>query len=86
MENFFYIIIVAAAVAYVLELIVAFLPISPSLVKLILTLPLSTGGLFLLNVSLPYLIVCAPAATFVALAMLKLVNKPEVHIPNRRNY
>ena len=86
METFFEVLVVGGAVAYLLETILAILPVPSGLVKGIFTLPLSTLELWIFSGISLHLFISAPAASFIALALMKLVNKPTVVQSPRRNY
>ena len=73
------IIIVGAAVTYVLELLTALLYVfvDDSTIKKWLSLPLSFGGMWVMQQQWAVaLFVTVPAATFVSLFLIKYINKP----------
>lgn len=74
------VIVVGMAVGYLTELSASLLELflSPKTIKMLLTVPLSIGGLYLLGYFDWSLIVLAPAAGFVALSLMSIVNRPVV--------
>jgi len=86
MDIFFETLLVGAAVAYILEAVLATNLLSPALVKGLFPLPLAVFGLWLFSITGFHLFICSPAASFVTLALMKLVNKPTVVQTTRRNY
>ena len=81
MDIFISVILVGMAVGYVTELLSSLLEdyISPKNLKMILTVPLSLGGLYLSLGTLNWsFVVLAPASGFFALAVMSVVNRPMI--------
>jgi len=80
METLIHVILVGFAVGYVTELVSELLDIyiEPKMFKQIATVPLAIGGLILLGNLDWGLVVTAPAAGFVALSMMRIVNRPVI--------
>lgn len=81
MDTFISVLIVGMAVGYVTELASSLLEafISPKTLKMLLTVPLSLGGLYLITGTLDWqLVVMAPASGFFALAIMAVVNRPVI--------
>jgi hypothetical protein len=79
MDIFISVLLVGMAVGYLTELLASTLElfISPKTLKMILTVPMSAGGLYLFTGTLDWsLVVLAPAAGFFALAIMSVVNRP----------
>lgn len=75
------VVLTGLAVTYILELLDLTLLgawIGKSNINIFFALPLSFGGLYLLNGLTLNLAVLVPAATFVSLALAKYLNKPTV--------
>jgi hypothetical protein len=81
------IIVVGFAVAYLIELLTSFAE-SPAVVrvaKVVLTLPLSFLGCWYLDIIGFPLVVAGPAAAFVSLAVMVILNRPApTQVINRR--
>lgn len=82
------ILITGTAITYVIEFLnlitIDFFGIS--LLNKVLTLPLSFGGLWLMEGLEPHLVVAVPSAAFVALYIGKQLDKPVVtNMPRLRN-
>jgi len=86
METFFEVVLAGSAVAYIVEAILLILTIPAGFVKGIFTLPLATLAMWIFSGFQLHLFISAPAASFIALALMKLVNKPTVVQTSRRNY
>lgn len=74
------ILVVGSAVTYLLEAFKFALGgfFEPTVINLILSLPLSLGGMFVMQRQwTAEMIVTAPAATLVALVLIKFINKPQ---------
>lgn len=80
MEFLFNVIIVGFAVGYITELVSSFLAsyVSTSLTKKLLTLPLGLLFSWLAGVQGALLFIAPPAAGFVALVIMTLINRPVV--------
>ena len=75
------VVLTGLAVTYILELLdltILGAWIGKSNINIFFALPLSFGGLSLLNGLVLNLVVLVPAATFVSLALAKYLNKPTV--------
>lgn len=74
------VIIAGMAVGYVTELLSTLLDfwVEPKTVKMITTVPLATGALYLLGIFDWSLVVLAPASGFLALAIMSVVNRPVI--------
>jgi hypothetical protein len=80
MDTLISVLIVGMAVGYLTELASSLLElfISPKTVKMVFTVPLSLGGLYLLGYFDWSLVVLAPAAGFTALALMSVVSRPVI--------
>lgn len=80
MEFLFNVIVVGFAVGYITELVSSFLAsyVSTSLTKKLLTLPLGLLFSWLAGVQGALLFIAPPAAGFVALVIMTLINRPVV--------
>lgn len=80
MDTFLHILIIGFAVGYVTELAGDLLIdyVDARILKQSATLPLAFGGLLLFGYFDWTLVVTAPAAGFVALAIMKIVNRPVI--------
>lgn len=80
METLIHVLLVGFAVGYITELASELLDIyiEPKNLKQFASVPLALGGLILMGHLDWQLIVTAPAAAFVALAMMRIVNRPVI--------